>query len=301
MKYRKLGRTGFEVSDVAHGLWGMSGWSGSDDRESLASMQLAIDLGCNFFDTAWAYGDGKSDGLLGETMARNSGKRIYAASKIPPANGQWPALPEYKYRDVFSAEHVFKYADMIRKQLRVDTIDLLQFHVWDDTWTDETGVSIDGRETEARQLDSLFRIEHQSLAAGERDQGTANRAGGCGAGDLQHFRSGAGGRAFPALSGAEYGRDRPRAARRRQPGRQDDAGNDVSQRDWRAGYFGPENLRRRSSEWTAEGNCSGRDDSAGDGAALHSVPSGGEHDDRRDAKSGTRAANVAHSDAGPLD
>ncbi len=74
MRYRKLGRTGFDVSEIAHGLWGMSGWSGSNDQESLASMQLAVDLGCNFFDTAWAYGEGKSDGLLGEIMARNSGK-----------------------------------------------------------------------------------------------------------------------------------------------------------------------------------------------------------------------------------
>ena len=137
MKYRRLGRTGFEVSDMAHGLWGMSGWSGSDDRRSLESLQLAVDLGCNFFDTAWAYGDGKSDGLLGEIMSRNSKKRLYAASKIPPANGQWPALPKYKYRDVFSAEHVLKYADLIRKQLRVDAIDVLQFHVWDDSWTDD--------------------------------------------------------------------------------------------------------------------------------------------------------------------
>ena len=137
MKYRKLGRTGFEVSDMAHGLWGMSGWSGSNDQESLNSMQLAVDLGCNFFDTAWAYGAGKSDGLLGEIMARNPGKRLYAASKIPPANDRWPALPEYKYREVFSTEHVFRYADLIRKQLRVDSIDLLQFHVWDDSWSDE--------------------------------------------------------------------------------------------------------------------------------------------------------------------
>src|SRR5271169_5312003 len=141
MKYRKLGRTGFDVSDIAHGLWGMSGWSGSDDKESLAAMQLAVDLGCNFFDTAWAYGEGKSDGLLGEIMSRNitrnPGKRLYAASKIPPANDRWPALPEYKYSDVFSAQHVFKYADLIRKQLRVDTIDVLQFHVWDDSWTNE--------------------------------------------------------------------------------------------------------------------------------------------------------------------
>jgi aryl-alcohol dehydrogenase-like predicted oxidoreductase len=137
MKYRKFGRTGFETSEIAHGLWGMGGWSGSSDEESLASIKLAADLGCNFFDTAWAYGDGKSDGLLGETMKRNPGKRLFAASKIPPANLRWPALPSYKYNDVFPAQHVFKYADMIRKQLQVDTIDVLQFHVWDDSWTDE--------------------------------------------------------------------------------------------------------------------------------------------------------------------
>jgi aryl-alcohol dehydrogenase-like predicted oxidoreductase len=136
MKYRKLGRTGFEVSEIAYGLWGVSGWSGSDDQQSLASLQLAVDSGCNFFDTAWAYGAGKSDGLLGEIVARNAGKRLYAASKIPPANGQWPALPKYKYHDVFSPEHVLKYADLIRKKLRVDSIDVLQFHVWDDSWTE---------------------------------------------------------------------------------------------------------------------------------------------------------------------
>jgi aryl-alcohol dehydrogenase-like predicted oxidoreductase len=136
MKYRKLGRSGFAVSDIAYGLWGMSGWSGSDDRQSLDSLQLAVDSGCNFFDTAWAYGEGNSDGLLGETMARNK-KRLYAASKIPPANDKWPALPGYKYHDVFSTDHVIKYADQIRKKLRVDSIDLLQFHVWDDSWTDD--------------------------------------------------------------------------------------------------------------------------------------------------------------------
>ncbi len=71
MKYRKLGRTGFEVSDMAHGLWGMGGWSGSDDAQSVQALQLAVDLGCNFFDTAWAYGDGKSDALLGDLIAKN--------------------------------------------------------------------------------------------------------------------------------------------------------------------------------------------------------------------------------------
>src|SRR6267143_5125031 len=137
MKYRTLGRTGFEVSDIAQGLWGMSGWSGSNDDQSRQAIQLAIDLGCNFFDTAWAYGDGKSDGLLGAALTKNKSKRIYAASKIPPKNLQWPASPKYQYQDVFPADHVFQYAQQIREKLQSDSIDLLQFHVWDDTWADE--------------------------------------------------------------------------------------------------------------------------------------------------------------------
>src|SRR5579863_2871383 len=120
MRYRRFGRTGWNVSEIGYGMWGMGEWSGSEDQQSLASLQRSIDLGCNFFDTAWAYGEGHSDGLLGEVMESNPSKRLFAASKIPPANDRWPALPEYSYRDVFSAEHVFKYADLIRHQLRVD-------------------------------------------------------------------------------------------------------------------------------------------------------------------------------------
>jgi aryl-alcohol dehydrogenase-like predicted oxidoreductase len=137
MKYRKLGRLDFEVGDIAHGLWGMSGWSGSEDHESLQALQLAVDLGCNFFDTAWAYGDGKSDGLLGKILAQNKGKRLYAASKIPPKNEKWPASAQDKYSDVFPADHVLKYTELIREKLGVKSIDLLQLHVWDDSWTDD--------------------------------------------------------------------------------------------------------------------------------------------------------------------
>ncbi len=114
----------------------------SDDRESLEALQLAIDQGCNFFDSAWAYGDGKSDGLLGEILSRNGSSRqsrkpLYAASKIPPLNGKWPATSAYKYQDVFPSKHVLKHAHMIREKLKIDSIGLLQFHVWDDSWTDE--------------------------------------------------------------------------------------------------------------------------------------------------------------------
>jgi aryl-alcohol dehydrogenase-like predicted oxidoreductase len=137
MNHRILGRTNFKVSEIAHGLWGMGDWTGSDDAQSLAALQLSADLGCNFFDTAWSYGNGHSDSLLGQILARNHGKRLCAASKIPPLNDKWPASAKYKYNDVFPTEHVFKYVRLIREKLAVDSIDLLQFHVWDDSWTDE--------------------------------------------------------------------------------------------------------------------------------------------------------------------
>jgi len=137
LKYRTLGRTNLEISEIAHGLWGMGDWTGSDAAQSLAALQLSVDLGCNFFDTAWAYGNGHSDALLGQILSRNPGKRLYAASKIPPLNDKWPASPQYKYHDVFPSDHVFKYARLIREKLGIKSIDLLQFHVWDDSWTDE--------------------------------------------------------------------------------------------------------------------------------------------------------------------
>src|ERR1700735_570162 len=137
MKYRKFGRTNMEVSDISYGLWGMSGWSGSNDTTSLQGLQTSVDLGCNFFDTAWAYGNGNSDGLVGEILARNGKKNLFAASKIPPLNDMWPALPSYAYPAVFPAEHVLAYDKKIREKLRVDAIDVLQFHVGDDHWTNE--------------------------------------------------------------------------------------------------------------------------------------------------------------------
>jgi aryl-alcohol dehydrogenase-like predicted oxidoreductase len=178
MIYRKFGRTGIEISDIAHGLWGMGGWSGSDDSKSLAALQLAVDLGCNFFDSAWAYGDGKSDGLLGKILAHNvvdedsagqtHGKRLYAASKVPPKNQKWPASPKSKYGEVFPPEHVFEYAGLILKQLGTESIDLLQFHVWSDTWADDP----DFRNTvEKLKQDGIIRHFGLSLNRWEPENG----------------------------------------------------------------------------------------------------------------------------------
>jgi aryl-alcohol dehydrogenase-like predicted oxidoreductase len=242
MKYRKLGRTNFEVSEIGDGLWGMSGWTGSDDTESLSSMQLAVDMGCNFFDTAWAYGEGKSDGLLGEIMQRNRGKRLYAASKIPPANDRWPATAEYKYHDVFSPEHVFKYADLIRKQLRTDSIDVLQFHVWDDSWTDEP----DFRSTvEKLKKDKIIRFFGLSINRWEPENGIkAIRTGLVDVVQVIYniFDQSPEDELFPLCREMNIG------VIARVPFDEGSLGGKMTLEtrfpagDWRAGYFGPENL-----------------------------------------------------------
>ena len=182
MKYRKLGRTGYEVSEMAHGS-GAWGAGGVQTITVLGALQLATDLGCNFFDTAWAYGKGESDGLLGEILSRNPRKRLYAASKIPPLNRKWPARSAYDYQDVFPAAHVFKHADMIRKKLRADSIDLLQFHVWDDSWTDVAGISHHRGEAQTRRNHPSIWAQSESLGARKRYPGSAHRAGRCGTGD----------------------------------------------------------------------------------------------------------------------
>jgi aryl-alcohol dehydrogenase-like predicted oxidoreductase len=242
MKYRKLGRTGFEVSEMAHGLWGMSGWSGSDDRESLDAMQLATDLGCNFFDTAWAYGEGKSDGLLGQILSTNSKKRLYAASKIPPMNRKWPARSSYKYQDVFPADHVFKHADMIRRKLQTDSIDLLQLHVWDDTWTDEP----EFRSTvEKLKRDGIIRHFGLSLNRWEPENGLkALRTGLVDAVQVIHniFDQAPEDNLFPVCEELNIG------VIARVPLDEGSLGGKMTlqttfpQGDWRAMYFGPKNL-----------------------------------------------------------
>jgi aryl-alcohol dehydrogenase-like predicted oxidoreductase len=242
MKYRKLGRTGFDVSDIAHGLWGMGGWSGSEDRESLQALQLAVDLGCNFFDSAWAYGDGKSDGLLGEIIAKNKGKRLYAASKIPPKNNQWPALSKYKYHDVFPPDHVSEYADRIRKKLRTDSIDVLQFHVWDDGWTDQR----DFRHTvEKLKKDGTIRAFGLSLNRWEPWNGIkAMRTGLVDAVQVIYniFDQAPEDELFPACQELNVG------VIARVPLDEGGLGGKLTKdtkfpkSDWRSGYFNPENL-----------------------------------------------------------
>jgi aryl-alcohol dehydrogenase-like predicted oxidoreductase len=118
-------------------MWGMGGWSGSNDEESLSSLQLAADLGCNFFDTAWAYGQGRSEGLLGELVRRNPGRKLYTATKIPPKNQKWPSRREYTLDDTFPPDHIEEYVHRSLSNAGLDSFDLVQFHVWEDAWLED--------------------------------------------------------------------------------------------------------------------------------------------------------------------
>jgi aryl-alcohol dehydrogenase-like predicted oxidoreductase len=134
MQYRTFGRTGWQVSEIGYGMWGMAGWTGSDDQESRQSLDRAVALGCNFFDTAWAYGEGRSEQLLGELLRRHPDRRLYTATKIPPKNRKWPARAEYPLSDVFPADYIREYTRISLENLGIRKVDLQQFHVWDDSW-----------------------------------------------------------------------------------------------------------------------------------------------------------------------
>lgn len=137
MKYRLFGKTGWRISEIGYGMWGMAGWTGSDDEESFRSLQLAADLGCNFFDTAWGYGAGKSEHLLGELIRANRDKKIYTATKMPPKNFQWPSTREFSLDDCFPPDHIEEYVSKSLKNAGLDSFDLMQFHTWEDSWLDD--------------------------------------------------------------------------------------------------------------------------------------------------------------------
>jgi aryl-alcohol dehydrogenase-like predicted oxidoreductase len=138
MNYRRFGRAGWMVSDIGYGMWAMGGqWSGSDDEESMRSLQRAAELGCNFFDTAWAYGSGHSEQLLGALVRANPDERLYVATKMPPKNRIWPSRREFTLDDCFPPDYIEDYVHRSLNNLGVGSIDLIQFHTWEDAWADD--------------------------------------------------------------------------------------------------------------------------------------------------------------------
>ena len=135
-------------------MWGMGGWSGSEDNESLTALDRSVALGCNFFDTAYAYGEGHSEKLLGETLKRHAGKRLYIATKVPPKNRVWPGRATTPISQVFPYDYIVEMTDKSLKNIGSERLDLQQLHVWDDAW-----VGDDGWKRAAQDLKKAGKIE----------------------------------------------------------------------------------------------------------------------------------------------
>jgi aryl-alcohol dehydrogenase-like predicted oxidoreductase len=135
MNTRTLGRTGLQVSEIGYGAWGIggTGWLGAEDDESLRALRRAIDLRVTFVDTALGYGDGHSEELVGQVV-RERPEDVVVATKIPPANGRWPAPDGVDPEEAFPADHVRACTERSLANLGLQTIDVQQFHVWSDEW-----------------------------------------------------------------------------------------------------------------------------------------------------------------------
>jgi aryl-alcohol dehydrogenase-like predicted oxidoreductase len=118
-------------------MWGMGEWSGSDDDESMRTLYRSVELGSNFFDTAWAYGEGRSEKLLGELVRSKPEKKLYAATKVPPKNFAWPSRREFSLDDCYPPDHIEKYVHASLNNAGLESFDLVQFHTWEDSWLDD--------------------------------------------------------------------------------------------------------------------------------------------------------------------
>jgi aryl-alcohol dehydrogenase-like predicted oxidoreductase len=138
MKYRTLGRTGLQVSEIGFGAWGIGGiqWTGGDVSEARRALSRAVDLGLNFIDTALAYGNGHSERLVGE-IVRARKEPIFVATKVPPKNRLWPAPPGAPLHEVFTYDYIIECTEQSLRNLGLDVIDIQQLHVWNDDWTDD--------------------------------------------------------------------------------------------------------------------------------------------------------------------
>jgi aryl-alcohol dehydrogenase-like predicted oxidoreductase len=122
MKYRTLGRTGFNVSEVSFGSWAIGGsWGDVDDQTSLATLHRAIDRGVNFIDTADVYGDGRSEQLIARLKSERPNDTIYVATKAGRRLNPHVA-------DGYNGINITRFVERSLSNLQVETIDLLQLH-----------------------------------------------------------------------------------------------------------------------------------------------------------------------------
>ena len=146
MRMRSFGATGVEVSELGYGAWGIGKglWAGAEDAASIQAVQRSCRLGINFFDTALAYGEGESERILSRGL--NGHRDALIASKVPPKDRAWPPKPGTPYRQVFPRNYVRTCLEATLANLERSSLDLYQFHVWNDEWATDAHWLEDMRE-----------------------------------------------------------------------------------------------------------------------------------------------------------
>jgi aryl-alcohol dehydrogenase-like predicted oxidoreductase len=144
MRYRWLGRTGLKVSEVGFGAWAIGGtwWGPQEDTDSRLALHRALDMGVNFIDTAWIYGRGHSERLIGGVL-RERGERPVIATKVPPMNLNWDNGSPVPLSDVFTPGWILSKAEESLRNLGVDCLDVLQLHTWNAAWNTQAGEVLD--------------------------------------------------------------------------------------------------------------------------------------------------------------
>lgn len=140
MQYRNLGRTGVKVSEIGHGTWAMGFmWGERKDPESLSALRRGLELGINFIDTAYLYGPGHSERLIGQVLKETVVKPFVATKCPPDPIKAWPPKPGTPADEAFRAEHLIATTEKSLKNLGVDCLDLQQLHVWRPEWLGQGG------------------------------------------------------------------------------------------------------------------------------------------------------------------
>ncbi|MFA5894285.1 MAG: aldo/keto reductase [Candidatus Shapirobacteria bacterium] len=183
MKYRTLGKTGIRVSEIGFGSWQLANdphmWVGADLEESIKCLYKYVELGGNFIDTAWIYGyDEKfpdkhpSEELIGKFMAESGNRgKVTVATKIPGKNMKWPAWQGIDIDEVFPEDWIISCVEDSLRTLRTESLDLVQFHVWQDAFVDR-----DEWKQTIQKLTEDGKVKHWGISANDYQPSNCIRA-----------------------------------------------------------------------------------------------------------------------------
>ncbi len=158
MRYRTFGRPGWKVSEIGYGAWQLGGnmWGEVPERRAAEALRAALGAGIDFFDTALAYGNGRSEQLVGRVLREEGAVgKVRVATKVPPKDNRWPASAAVPLREVFPRDWIRRCAETSLRNLDIGTLDLLQLHTWTDAWVDD-----------AEWFDELSRLEDEGKIRG---------------------------------------------------------------------------------------------------------------------------------------